>query len=1099
MNFKKMKRVNEVVNEDKINLNRLLSNAPSGEDIFEGKSQTKIATAIANNISNSSYQMIGLEGNWGSGKSNVIKIVEDLLDEESLVFEYNSWEHQGDIQKTTILEDLTEFLKANIKLGKKIIDEKLDEATGKRITSNRTIFPKLNAYMVWYGFILLVTPILCIISNCSESENFIIKNIYCIFPFFAILVGVIVSFFRGLKNKDIAKEMSNMLKIYSDKQESTNSTEFINEKGPSSKLFKEYLNYISKELGNHKKKLVIVFDNMDRLPNSQIVELWSTLHSFFSENTENEHKNIIVIVPFDKSRINIAFDSLMGCSNPDKDNKGNYKYSDDLLNKTFDIIYRVAPPLPSDWKVFFETKWNEIFSDKFSTNIVDEVYDLYDSCDRNISPRNIIGFINKCYVLYNLNKNIPIIYIAMYTVGEKKLLENPEEELISRNFLNLHFQNKYDKDEKAEKFLAALIYQVDPDKAMDVAYQRTLLVALENKDFELVRRIATLSSFSHLLNLNLGKFQNKNKVALTIEEVKDTIQKQQYNDFWFDWMLIEKEKDESYKELQVYEQKILLNVVLKNDLEDIKRGVDDNWRFYFNKLARTIKSRYDGDSKLDEANLLSYVEDITKLLKIRKNRSQLDFIPNILPLSLEKEVELFFEVSKNTQGIPINEYNIKIDKVALSTYLGDSKNLLEKIPSTKILTFIEKSGFSIEAFKEMITLNFYNITNSDIYREVVKRQFELYDKFELIENFNNYQIIKNLMTKYKTYEDCDSIAIYLTSMIIFTACKNKKIDNLIGLPIFIVKIENEAIENKITEALFQISNFADYFVNGLLMFASNYEIVPKVINHWMNLIKDEKDIIINIPEILQNWDKFTILKNIDTEILNSTLETKYIQQESEIELNLDEIPNSFVNFLLVESNLLKIRKKVIKKFKSLIGDISKEKWMVLLQTQKIEDCNALSYGILIGNEWNSSFISAFQSVIIQNTFNYSDNSKEEIGKLINSLLENEKSTLFSEIINDNDFSFDVTNFEYLADYFFEYIKTDILNSRIDKFITDKIVCNSKCLDIIKNNIEKFRNAFFMNEETSQEGSLYQKRLFENPDAKEIVRLLDINEPKLLNT
>jgi hypothetical protein len=54
---------------------RLLSDDPSDIDIFEGKGHQKIADAIADMIIDKDEiggKTIGLEGNWGSGKSTVI-------------------------------------------------------------------------------------------------------------------------------------------------------------------------------------------------------------------------------------------------------------------------------------------------------------------------------------------------------------------------------------------------------------------------------------------------------------------------------------------------------------------------------------------------------------------------------------------------------------------------------------------------------------------------------------------------------------------------------------------------------------------------------------------------------------------------------------------------------------------------------------------------------------------------------------------------------------------------------------------------------------------------------------------------------------------
>ena len=78
-----------------------LENQPCGEDLFEGKSHEKIATQIANLLQNNdTINAIGIDGGWGSGKSNLVKLVKKYLDEEQYHFLiYDAWGFQTDFQR----------------------------------------------------------------------------------------------------------------------------------------------------------------------------------------------------------------------------------------------------------------------------------------------------------------------------------------------------------------------------------------------------------------------------------------------------------------------------------------------------------------------------------------------------------------------------------------------------------------------------------------------------------------------------------------------------------------------------------------------------------------------------------------------------------------------------------------------------------------------------------------------------------------------------------------------------------------------------------------------------------------------------------------
>jgi KAP family P-loop domain. len=70
--------------------------------LFEGKSQQRLAEAVAAHITEADQldslhfsRLIGLEGQCGSGKSNVIKILEDqYLKQEYTFFYFAAWGNQ---------------------------------------------------------------------------------------------------------------------------------------------------------------------------------------------------------------------------------------------------------------------------------------------------------------------------------------------------------------------------------------------------------------------------------------------------------------------------------------------------------------------------------------------------------------------------------------------------------------------------------------------------------------------------------------------------------------------------------------------------------------------------------------------------------------------------------------------------------------------------------------------------------------------------------------------------------------------------------------------------------------------------------------------
>ena len=63
----------------------LLSNEPCREDAFEGHAHKNIAEQVARIVSqDDKRRVIGIEGIWGSGKSNLISLVNKKLNGEEV-------------------------------------------------------------------------------------------------------------------------------------------------------------------------------------------------------------------------------------------------------------------------------------------------------------------------------------------------------------------------------------------------------------------------------------------------------------------------------------------------------------------------------------------------------------------------------------------------------------------------------------------------------------------------------------------------------------------------------------------------------------------------------------------------------------------------------------------------------------------------------------------------------------------------------------------------------------------------------------------------------------------------------------------------------
>ena len=507
---------------------RLLSNHVCGKDLFEGRSHELIAKRIVHTIDeDKSVHAIGLDGDWGSGKSNVIEQMRSMLNpKRDILFVYDAWAYQSDPQKRSILEYIMESLSKYEIDGKKLFDGDDWELRKKKLLAKQketdvVEIPKLGWGIIISVLALVLTPIFKYLSDLFTDCKWMQIGMLLL-PFFAIFIVLVIYICKNAcagKTHWFKDALANTLSIYAGQKHETTSLETISEKEPSSSKFKEWMHYIDAKLGEY--KLILVFDNIDRLTVDKVRELWSVLNALFAEQ---KYKHIVAIVPFDRAHIQFTFKS------EDKEttdsNKRIQTYGDDFINKTFNVVYRVSPPIMTAWKQFFEDKWEEAFGKECEP----KVSQIFETLSDKITPRRIIAYINRFVAIKQVTKDaIPDEYIALYILGEDSIKEEPYAKIIQPDYLGaLDFM--YEHDEELPKYMAALYFQVKPDTAIEVVYVDRLRSALDENKTEDVKQIALLTSFGRLLSSAIIRVVNVPNATEALSAVEEKVGKIHWNE-----------------------------------------------------------------------------------------------------------------------------------------------------------------------------------------------------------------------------------------------------------------------------------------------------------------------------------------------------------------------------------------------------------------------------------------------------------------------------------------------------------------------------------------------------------------------------------------
>jgi len=679
---------------------RFIQNTPHGVDKYEGKSAERVVDAIKNHIEeygekDKFAKIIGLDGEWGSGKSNIIRILKGKLGDDYYLFEYDAWGHQEDLQRRSFLETLTTCLnnetglltnEATINIkggGKKSVTwkNKLKYLLAKKIETETTSYPKIGVGVAISFFTAVLTPVFVFIAFATKSnKSSVLSTIISILISALPVIGaLLVWWYYAKKEPEKYRNLNFFLAVYQDKLVEGIEFETISEDEPSVTEFKEWMTDLSEGLT---KKLIIVYDNMDRLPADKVKELWSSIHTFFSENG---YKNIWVIIPFDKIHLANAFG--------EKPNGEQPELTCHFINKTFPVIYRVAPPILTDWKKTF----NEFFAEAFGESENEDkltIQRIFGISKEHITPREIIAFINEIVSLKRTwFDEIPLLFISVFVLKKDVILKAPVINILSGSYLD-RIEKIVPNNEELQKYISALTFGIEVKLAEQIPLKQYLQKTLKEEP-----------------NYDINKYtDNKHFVSILDDELKE-----------IDPALTEKailslSKLEPEKELKINTQwNELVNLQLKNEISSLVfsdshkallLNADNSYKVKFSKY---LYNSFLKQKEFTGASFFFAMEAFENFVKTNDlNISFDDFIvfKTVLP-------EVFIDYVSQSKS-RYSDYKIICDNKNLNDYLiGTLEKGLPNMDFIKYLIKDETYNFTVlqENIESIISGNKLTVTN----------------------------------------------------------------------------------------------------------------------------------------------------------------------------------------------------------------------------------------------------------------------------------------------------------------------------------------------------------------------------------------------------
>lgn len=368
---------------------------------------TRLSKAIQRALADNTHlRLIGLLGSWGSGKSTVVRILErDLRARGDRIFAYDAWIRQSDAHRRSFLEALLEFLEANgFPLTK---DEKDRFATliGKRQRSQTESNPEVSIATGLALALLLLMPLaaqfvrrdwqdmgltVMKLGNQTFGLPFVLALGLAILPaLIVLLLSITRATLLAVGRKDL---VGSLVALFASKVSEVRTDTKTQDPEPTALEFKSFFRDVmtryAKATG---RRQTIVIDNIDRLPDDEMLSLWSSIRGLFHEDSltgvDAGNSLPVVILPLDEAAIERLYKSAETA-------KG-------FTQKTFDLVFRVPTPVISQWRDYLERQIRAAFGEAVKEDWIRAATRLIDvKPGTSPTPREMNAFVNEVGALY---------------------------------------------------------------------------------------------------------------------------------------------------------------------------------------------------------------------------------------------------------------------------------------------------------------------------------------------------------------------------------------------------------------------------------------------------------------------------------------------------------------------------------------------------------------------------------------------------------------------------------------------------------------------------------------------------------------------------
>ena len=404
-----------------------LSDKPANFNSNKYPVHKRIADVIHEDISHGGQpncRRIALVGEWGSGKSTIISMLQEKFQGERDVcfLQFDLWSHTGDSLRRSFLTKLNDGVKEGVdgsSLDPKVkadwddLDSKIAFSEQTVLTIEKHDHSPIAIAILMVAFLYGALSVLFsgISSAINDSSNlFVILS-----PLGSVLLSILIAILFSVwmsksgrfRKGAIKEELINLAGVIGGRPNTqstrTTQTELLGSLSYESYLIK-LLKLAKKALPNG--RLVVVLDNLDRLTPDNARAAWDAIQVFANQMDviDNERIDTWLILPVSVATIGTIEGS-------DSSGTGN-----GTLSKLFIVRHEIPSPIRSEWKKSVCEDLALAFPDSTpeTQQFIFSVMNKFSGGIASRRPRDNKRVINEIVSLARVYRDIPLESIAIF-------------------------------------------------------------------------------------------------------------------------------------------------------------------------------------------------------------------------------------------------------------------------------------------------------------------------------------------------------------------------------------------------------------------------------------------------------------------------------------------------------------------------------------------------------------------------------------------------------------------------------------------------------------------------------------------------------------